>query len=131
MGALISGFGAVLVTWAFCGFTFQNTFDVRDFIKGIPNVWDDTKFLDGEPGKFVVLARQGGVRWYVAGINGAPTERELTLDLSRLGRHDSATLITDGGGGILSLRQETVRLGSGARLEITLPAHGGFVVVLD
>jgi hypothetical protein len=104
---------------------------VRDFIKGIPNVWDDTKFLDGEPGKFVVLARQGGVRWYVAGINGEPTERELTLDLSRLGRHDSATLITDGGGGILSLRQETVRLGSGARLEITLPAHGGFVVVLD
>jgi hypothetical protein len=104
---------------------------VRDFIKKIPNVWDDTKFLDGDPGKFVVLARQGDGRWYVAGINGEAAERELTLDLSRLGSHNAATLITDGGGGILSLRQETVRLTSGERLEITLPPHGGFVVVLN
>ena len=104
---------------------------VRDFIKGIPTVWDDTKFLDGDPGKFVVLARQGGGRWCVAGINGEAVERELSLDLSRLGHHDAGTLITDGGGGIFPLRQETVRLGSGARLEITLLPHGGFVLVLD
>lgn len=32
---------------------------VRGFLKGVPNVWDDTKFLDGYPGKFVVLARRG------------------------------------------------------------------------
>ena len=104
---------------------------VRDFIKRIPKVWDDTKFLDGYPGKFVVLARQGDGHWFVAGINGDPAERELTLDLSRLGHPESATLITDGGGGVLSLRQETVRLDSGSRLDITLPPHGGFVLVVD
>jgi hypothetical protein len=104
---------------------------VRDFIKGIPNVWDDTKFLDGEPGKFVVLARQGGDRWYVAGINGEPAVRDLALDLSRLGSHSSATLITDGGGGIGPFRHETIRLVSGGRVEITLPPYGGFVLVLD
>ena len=32
---------------------------VREFLKGVPSVWDDTKFLDGYPGKFVVLARAG------------------------------------------------------------------------
>ena len=104
---------------------------VRDFIKRIPTVWEDMKFLDGEPGKFVVLARQGDGRWYVAGINGEPAERQLTLDLSRLGRPEAGTLITDGGGGILSLGQEKVRLASGSRLEVTLPAYGGFVLVLD
>jgi len=32
---------------------------VRDFLKHVSSVWDDTKFLDGYPGKFAVLARQG------------------------------------------------------------------------
>ncbi len=31
---------------------------VRDFLKGVPSVWDDTRFIDGYPGKFVVIARQ-------------------------------------------------------------------------
>ena len=59
---------------------------VRDFIREIPAVWDDTKFIDGYPGKFVVLARQGDGHWYLAGINGETAERKLTLDLSGLQR---------------------------------------------
>jgi hypothetical protein len=102
---------------------------VREFIKGIPNVWDDTKFIAGQPGKFVVLARQGGDRWYLAGINGETTEKKLTLDLSKL-RVRSGTLITDGDGGNLSFRQETIHLASDKKLEVTLPPHGGFVAVL-
>jgi alpha-glucosidase len=102
---------------------------VRAFIKGIPSVWDDTKFIAGEPGKFVVLARKGNGRWYLAGINGETTERKLTLDLSKL-RIRSGTLITDGTGGNLSFRQETIRLSSDKKLEVTLPPHGGLVMVL-
>ena len=101
---------------------------VREFIKGIPEVWDDTKFLDGQPGKFVVLARKGGGRWYLAGINGETAEKKLTLDLSKL-RIRSATLITDGNGGNLSFRQETIHLASDKKLEVTLPPHGGLVMV--
>ena len=102
---------------------------VREFIKGIPSVWDDTKFIAGQPGKFVVLARQGGGRWYLAGINGETTESKLTLDLSKL-RVRSGTLITDGTGGNLSFRQETIHLPSDKKLEVTLPPHGGLVMVL-
>src|SRR6185369_10061287 len=57
---------------------------VRDFLKGVPSVWDDTKFLDGYPGKFAVFARRGEGRWYVAGINGESKVRKLTLDLGEL-----------------------------------------------
>ena len=45
---------------------------VKDFLKW-PAVWDDIQFLDGYPGKFVVLARKGDGRWYLAGINADKT----------------------------------------------------------
>lgn len=102
---------------------------VREFIKGVPSVWDDTKFLDGYPGKFVVLARKGDGHWYVTGINGEDTAKKLTLDLSELQTSQSGTLITDGDGGNLSFREEKINLASGKKLEVTLQSHGGFVLV--
>jgi len=50
---------------------------VKDFIAGLPTTWDDTKFLGGEPGDFVILARRKGGNWYVGGINGKPETREV------------------------------------------------------
>jgi hypothetical protein len=104
---------------------------VRDFLKAVPAVWDDTKFLDGYPGRFVALARRGGGRWYVAGINGEATAKKLTLDLAELRARGAGTLIADGEGGNLSFRQETLRPGADRKLEITLPPRGGFVLALD
>jgi hypothetical protein len=102
---------------------------VRDFLKHVPSVWDDTKFLDGFPGKFVVLARHGEDRWYIAGVNSEQTAKTLTVDLKDLHLPSSATLITDGDGGNLSFRQETVQLGHDRKLEVTLAPQGGFVAV--
>ena len=104
---------------------------VRDFLKHVPSVWDDTKFLDGFPGRFVVLARQGEGRWYVTGINAEAAEKKLTLDLGRLAVRGAGTLITDGDAGNLSFRQVPVQFSSGEKLEITLQPHGGFVLVLE
>ena len=68
---------------------------VRTFLKRVPSVWDDTKFIDGYPGKLVVLARHGGGRWYVAGINAEPVEKKLALDVGalRLSSSPKGTLI--------------------------------------
>ena len=33
---------------------------VRDFLKHVPAVWDDVKFIDGFPGQYVVIARRAG-----------------------------------------------------------------------
>jgi hypothetical protein len=104
---------------------------VREFLRGVPSVWDDTKFLDGYPGRFAVVARRSARRWYVAGINGETAERKLTLEMSGLRLRGSGTLIADGDGGNLSFRREAVRLGRERRLEVTLPPRGGFVMVLD
>ncbi len=104
---------------------------VRGFLRGVPSVWDDTKFLDGFPGKFVVLARKGDGRWYVAGINGESTPKALTLNLKELHASATGTLIADGGGGNLSFRQEMVHLPRNREFAITLPPRGGFVMAFD
>jgi hypothetical protein len=102
---------------------------VRDFLKHVPSVWEDVKFLGGYPGKYVVLARQGDGRWYVAGINGEDTEKKVTLDLRVLNVRSPGTLITDGDAGNLSFRQGIVRLVTTQTVELTMKPHGGFVIV--
>jgi hypothetical protein len=52
-----------------------------DFLKSIPTTWDEVKFIDGYPTKYVVLARRHGGDWYVAGLNGTSEAKTLTLNL--------------------------------------------------
>jgi alpha-glucosidase len=104
---------------------------VREFLKSVPSVWDDTRFLAGYPGKYVVLARRAGKKWYIAGINGEATPREMRLDLSVLGLEGAGTLITDGDGGNLSFRERPISLGDDKQLTLKLAPHGGFVAVMQ
>jgi hypothetical protein len=101
---------------------------VKAFLKTVPAVWEDTRFLEGYPGKFAVLARQGDGRWYVAGINGEPVARTLTLDLTRLQSARTGELITDGKDQPFSAQSITVP--ESRKLEVTLKPNGGFVMVL-
>ncbi len=57
---------------------------VMDFMKEIPVEWDDIAFIDGYPGKYVVLARRNGEKWYVAGINAEKQAQQLTVNLPML-----------------------------------------------
>jgi hypothetical protein len=100
---------------------------VRDFLKGVPSIWEDVKFVAGEPGKYVVLARRSGTRWYVAGINAERTYREVALDLPKLGIAKTGTLITDGDGANLSFRKSPFE-GVG---RLTLRPRGGFVITVE
>lgn len=40
-----------------------------DFLKMVPTVWDDIKFLGGYPGDYVALAKRSGDRWFVGVMN--------------------------------------------------------------
>jgi hypothetical protein len=101
---------------------------VRDELRRLPVEWDESRFLEGHPGRFVVLARRAGERWYVAGINAEAAPRRFELDLSFVppGR---GQLITDGQGP-RDLGLAEVAIGSGGRQEITVQPSSGFVMVL-
>lgn len=44
-----------------------------DFIRNVPTTWDETRFIDGYPGKNVVIARRSGKQWYVASASADST----------------------------------------------------------
>ena len=52
-----------------------------DFLKTLPTTWDETRYIDGYPGKYVVLARRHGNDWYVAGLSAGKQPLPLTLNL--------------------------------------------------
>ena len=83
---------------------------VRDFIKGIPERVGRHEIHRRLSRENLSCSR---ARATAAGIwpasTAKTTERKLTLDLSQL-RVRSGTLITDGDGGNLSFRQETIHL---------------------
>ena len=51
-----------------------------DFLREVPTSWDETRFIDGYPGKYIVMARRTGDKWYVVGLNA--TNAPLKLDIS-------------------------------------------------
>ncbi len=54
-----------------------------EFFRGLPTVWDGTKVLSAEVGKYIVVARRSGDRWYLAAMNG-PDAVTLEVALSML-----------------------------------------------
>ena len=52
-----------------------------DFLRSLPTTWDETRYIDGYPGRYVVLARRHGSDWYVAGLSAEKQPLALTLDL--------------------------------------------------
>ncbi|MGE5943593.1 MAG: glycoside hydrolase family 97 C-terminal domain-containing protein, partial [Flavobacteriales bacterium] len=52
----------------------------KAFLKNIPVVWDETRFLAGVPGEYVVIGRRKDNDWYIGGINGGSEEREVKFE---------------------------------------------------
>ena len=50
-----------------------------DFMKQVPTNWDETRFIDGYPGKYCIMARRAGTKWYVVGItsDGTPLQKKI------------------------------------------------------
>lgn len=55
-----------------------------EFLRWVPTTWDESRVIDGYPGKYVLMARRKGNEWYVGGMNDEQT-RNLKLSLSFLG----------------------------------------------
>ncbi len=99
-----------------------------DFMREVPTLWDDVALLEGYPGKFVVISRRSGDKWYVAGINAEKETKELTLNLDSLGE-GKAIMISDGKKG--KLRKEEIAIGKDRKRKVSIPHASGFVIIKD
>ncbi|HEX7979346.1 MAG TPA: glycoside hydrolase family 97 catalytic domain-containing protein [Gemmatimonadaceae bacterium] len=70
---------------------------VKQFLQVVPTVWDETRFVDGFPGKFIVLARRRGPDWYVGAITSDTLVSAVEVPLRFLGAGAyNVGLISDG-----------------------------------
>jgi hypothetical protein len=106
------------------GMAAQKDF-IKEYMSTLPENWDDVKFIDGFPGKYVVLARKKGDRWYIAGINGENYQRTITLDVPFISNSTKGFLITDSTDA-KDLINKSVDLSKPIKLDMY--PHGGFVI---
>lgn len=99
-----------------------------DFMREVPTLWDDVALLEGYPGKFVIISRRSGDKWYIAGINAEKETKELTLNLDSLGE-GKAVMISDGKNG--KLRKEEITIGKDRKRKVSIPHASGFVIIKD
>ena len=69
-----------------------------DFLRDVPTTWDDIRYIDGYPGKYAVIARRKGGKWYVSAINAAeaPYSLDLKAVAAELGSPASMTVLHGG-----------------------------------
>lgn len=97
-----------------------------DFLKEVPTTWDDTRFIDGYPGKYVVVARRHGSDWYVAGVSNEEKPLKLTLDLSMFGKGETVKVINDDKAG-KPVKSE-LNLKDPSKVVVTINPDSGFVM---
>ena len=100
-----------------------------DFIRDVPTSWDETRYVAGKVGKFIVLARRKGETWYLGAMNGDLT-RKVSVPLSFLG-HGSwkADLWLDGNKPDV-IRPDRRSVSASDVLDLDLAAAGGAAAVL-
>ena len=96
-----------------------------DFLRQLPSTWDETRFIDGYPGKYVVLARRHGDNWYIAGLNAQKEPLKLTLSLPMFAGQTVSTLVDDKNG---APTLTTQKIGKQGQAKVTIQPNGGIIL---
>ena len=98
-----------------------------DFLREVPTTWDETIFLDGYPGKYVVLARRHADRWYIAGINAGKEPLKLELNLPMCRKGDKISYYSDTKD--RAPQREDMEIKRPEKVKVTLQPEGGIILV--
>jgi hypothetical protein len=98
-----------------------------DFMKNVPTVWEEVRYIDGYSGKYVVMARRKAEKWYIAGVNAQAETHKLKLKLPMLQANSDLKAYTDDAQ--LSGKVGTVKLNKNQEVEVQIPTNGGFLLV--
>lgn len=96
---------------------------VVDYLKDIPTNWDETKFIDGYPGKFMVMARKKDNIWHIVGINGENSTKEIEIDISFVSGKNGMLISEDENG----FKLDNIISADNKKLSVKMKPFGGFV----
>ena len=97
-----------------------------DYLRQLPTTWQETRFIDGYPGRYVVMARKAtSGKWYIAGLNAQKTPLTLTLNLNDYGNDLSKLLIDDKK---IQPTQQQLKKDKKGNVKVTIQPNGGLVI---
>lgn len=97
-----------------------------DFMKEVPTTWDEVRFIDGYPGKYVILARRHGDKWYIAGVNAQKETLKLKVNLPMFSNGEKVRLFSDDKALQGSVKQ--IEIGKKQELQLSIPCNGGVLI---
>lgn len=97
-----------------------------DFMKEVPTTWDDVKYIDGYPGRYLIMARRCGDKWYIAGINAQDEPLKTSVEMPMLQPNAEGILYADTEK--KTIGGETTKLKKG-KLKVSVPKDGAFLFV--
>lgn len=97
------------------------------FIGQVPTTWDETRFISGEIGQSIVLARRKGRDWYVGAMTNADARTvNLPLDFVGRGRFEATVYADTDAPNRTAISTQMVE--SGTTLTLALKPSGGAAI---
>ena len=120
-----------------------------DYLRQVPTTWEETRFIDGYPTRYAVIARKAtNGKWYVGGINGTKEPMTLTLSLPMLAGKTVTFYVDEADKKALKAQQaalkkdpkakvpywptpvkKTLKVDQNGQARVTLQPMGGLVIV--
>ena len=106
------------------------------FISRVPVTWDETRAVKAVAGKFAVVAKRKGDKWYVGAINGSNEgiELEIPLDFLTPGKNYTMTGFEDGINAFrqaMDYRKTQRRVDSTGKATLKIARNGGWAAVIE
>jgi alpha-glucosidase len=104
-----------------------------DFLKIVPTVWDDIRFLGGYPGDYIALAKRNGNDWFVGAMNNSiGKEISIQLDFLTEGEYE-IEVWADSKKSEKEPRQiqkSIQKIRSGETIKVKMANNGGWVAII-
>ncbi|MGN1214375.1 MAG: glycoside hydrolase family 97 catalytic domain-containing protein, partial [Bacteroidaceae bacterium] len=115
---------------------YEKHLDAFQFIKDVAVDWQDSRYLEAEPGRYITVARQAknNGQWFVGGITGDDTRTaEVSFDFLTPGKTYLATIYQDAPNADYETNPEAYeiinkKVNSKTKLKIKLARSGGFAI---
>lgn len=114
--------------------SYEREPEFTSFLSKIPVLWDETRILSGEIGKYIVTARRKGENWYIAGqTNWNPKEACVPLTFLSSGKY-LCILYQDGLNAEKNASDYKLsysQVNSNTELKVEMASGGGFLMKLE
>lgn len=115
---------------------YEQFMDAFQFIKDVAVDWDESIYIEAEPGYYITVARKekGGENWFVGNVNGVtPRTSTINLDFLEKGKKYIATIYTDAKDAHYKTNPQayaikTKKVSSKSKLSLRSASGGGFAI---